>query len=147
MATLNHLKRLLGENEGLAVFAVTREDGSVHASVVNAGIVTHPTTGTEVVGVVVAGSTAKLRFTHFAGRASVTVRSAWSWAGVEGPTHIVGPDNPYPGIDAERLRMLLREVFIAAGGTHEDFSEYDRVMAKERRTVVLVQPERVLGSS
>ena len=30
---------------------------------------------------------------------------------------IIGPDDPHPAVDAERLRLLLREVFTAAGGT------------------------------
>jgi hypothetical protein len=34
-------------------------------------------------------------------------------------------------------------VFTAAGGTHDDWDEYDRVMAAERRTVVLLTPKRV----
>ena len=42
----------------------------------------------------------------------------------------------------ERLRLLLREIFTAAGGTHDDFDAYDRVMAEERRVAVLVTPER-----
>jgi hypothetical protein len=40
-----------------------------------------------------------------------------------------------------------REIFTAARGTHEDFDEYDQVMAEERRVAVLVEPERVYGSS
>jgi hypothetical protein len=51
------------------------------------------------------------------------------------------------GIDAERLRVLLREIFEAAGGTHEDWDEYDRVMAAERRVAVLIAPERVYGNN
>ena len=38
-----------------------------------------------------------------------------------------------PGIDADRLQLLLREIFTAAGGTHDDWDTYDRVMAAERR--------------
>ena len=48
-----------------------------------------------------------------------------------------------PGVDAERLRLLLREIFTAAGGTHDDSGRYDRVMAAERRVAVLVTPARV----
>jgi hypothetical protein len=44
-------------------------------------------------------------------------------------------------------RLLLREIFTAARGTHEDFDEYDQVMAEERRVAVLVEPERDFGSS
>ena len=50
------------------------------------------------------------------------------------------------GIDAEALRLLLREVFQAAGGTHDDFDEYDRVMATEGRVAVVVAPDRILGN-
>ena len=49
-------------------------------------------------------------------------------------------------IDAERLRLLLREIFTAAGGIHEDFGEYDRVMKAESRTAVLVHPEKVYSN-
>jgi hypothetical protein len=39
--------------------------------------------------------------------------------------------------------MLLRGVFVAAGGTHQDWDEFDRVMEADRRTAVLVAPERI----
>ena len=66
----------------------------------------------------------------------------WQWASAEGPVELAGPDDPLPGVDAERLRLLLREIFTAAGGTHDDWDTYDRVMAEERRAAVLLTPER-----
>jgi hypothetical protein len=66
---------------------------------------------------------------------------------VDGTSELIGPDDPADGIDAERLRLLLREVFTAAGGTHDDWDAYDRVMREERRTAVLVTPSRVYGNS
>ena len=63
-----------------------------------------------------------------------------------GPVELAGPDDPLAGIDGERLRLLLREVFTAAGGTHEDWDTYDRVMADDRRAAVLVHPERTYGN-
>jgi len=42
---------------------------------------------------------------------------------------------------------LLRDIFTAAGGTHDDWDEYDRVMANERRVAVLVERERTYGVS
>jgi hypothetical protein len=51
-----------------------------------------------------------------------------------------------PGIDAERLRLLLREIFTAAGGTHDDFDAYDAAMAAERRTAILLTPARLYGN-
>ncbi len=43
----------------------------------------------------------------------------------------------------ERLRQLLRAIFSAAGGEHDDWDDYDRTMVEERRTAVLVTPSRV----
>ena len=39
--------------------------------------------------------------------------------------------------------MLLQDVFRAAGGTHDDWDEYDRAMADERRAAVLIIPTRI----
>jgi hypothetical protein len=44
------------------------------------------------------------------------------------------------------LRLLLREVFVAAGGSHDNWAEYDRVMAEQRRTVVFVTPTRIYSN-
>ena len=38
--------------------------------------------------------------------------------------------------------VLLRDAYAAAGGSHPDLAEYDRAMAADRRTVVLLTPER-----
>ncbi len=40
-------------------------------------------------------------------------------------------------------RLLFRAIFTAAGGQHDDFDQYDRVMAAERLTAVLVPPTRI----
>ena len=64
---------------------------------------------------------------------------------MEGPTSIIGPDEP-DAPDTEVLRVLLRDVFIAAGGTHDDWDEYDRVMREDRRAAVLVTPERITSN-
>jgi PPOX class probable F420-dependent enzyme len=139
--------RLVGGDHGLCVVSTLRPDGTIHSSLVNAGVLTHPETGAEAVGMVLLGGTRKLANLRATSRLTIVVRDGWRWAAAEGPTWIVGPDDPVAGIDAERLRLLLREVFTAAGGTHEDWDEYDRVMATERRTVVLVTPDRVYGNS
>jgi hypothetical protein len=65
---------------------------------------------------------------------------------VEGRAELAGPDDPQSWLDPERLRLLLREIFQAAGGDHDDWAEYDRVMAEQRRTAVLIEPTRVYGS-
>jgi hypothetical protein len=49
----------------------------------------------------------------------MVVRAGWDWAAVEGPADLAGPDDGLPGLDAERIRVLLREIFTAAGGIHD----------------------------
>ena len=128
----------------LAIVSTTRADGTIQSTLVNAGVLAHPVSGDPVVGLV---SAVGVRLANLRVRpvATVAFRADWSSATVEGTTELIGPDDPYPGIDAERLRLLLREIFTAAGGTHDDFEEYDRVMAAERRCAVLLTPTRVYG--
>jgi hypothetical protein len=75
------------------------------------------------------------------------VRAGWEWASAEGPAEIAGPDELLPGFDPDGLPGLLRDVFTAAGGTHDDWPTYDRVMAEERRAAVMVSPERVYSNA
>jgi PPOX class probable F420-dependent enzyme len=144
---MDAFRALVAEDNGLAVVSIARPDGSVQSSVVNAGVLEHPTTGESVVGLVAAGGSAKLRLLRRNPRATVVLRAGWRWRGAEGPVDLIGPDDPFDGIDAERLRVLLREIFTAAGGTHDDWDAYDKVMADERRTAVLVKPERVYSNA
>jgi hypothetical protein len=67
--------------------------------------------------------------------------------GVDGTSRLIGPDDAVDGVDDEGLRLVLRAVFTGAGGTHDDWDTYDRVMREERRVAVLVEPERVYGNA
>jgi PPOX class probable F420-dependent enzyme len=145
MADLADFEALVPSDHGLVVMTVLGPDGRMRPSVVNAGVIDHPITGNRVVAVVIQGMARKLAHLRARPRASVVLRAGWQWAAVEGPVQIAGPDDPVDGIGPERLRLLLREIFTAGGGTHEDFDEYDRVMAAERRAAVLITPERVFG--
>jgi PPOX class probable F420-dependent enzyme len=133
-------------DHGLCVLSTVRPDGSIQSSVINAGVLAHPLTGDPVVGLVAAGGSRKLHHLRADPRATIVVRAGWQWATVEGSADLVGPDDPRREIDADRLRQLLRDVFRAAGGTHDDWDEYDRVMAAERRTAVLITPSRVYSN-
>ena len=146
MANIEDFRKLVAGDHGLVVVSVPRADGTISSSVVNAGVLPHPVTGETVVGMVVRGGTRKLARWRERPYANVVIRSGWQWAAAEGRVDLIGPDDPDPGIDAERLRMLLREIFTAAGGTHDDFGTYDRVMREERRAAVLVHPDRVYAS-
>ena len=133
-------------DRGLVVVSTLRDNGTIASSVVNAGVLEHPNSGATVVGMVIRGGTRKLGYLRERPYANVVARAGWQWAAAEGRAELAGPDDPMPGIDAERLRLLLREIFTAAGGTHEDFDEYDRVMRAERRAAVFVHPERVYAN-
>jgi PPOX class probable F420-dependent enzyme len=147
MTDLDAFTKLVPQDHGLAVVSTTRSDGTIQSSVVNTGVVDHPVRGEPVVGFVAAESSHRLRNLRARPRATVVVRAGWQWAGVEGPVELVGPDDHLDGVDDEGRRMLLRSIFTAAGGTHDDWDEYDRVMADERRVAVLVEPARTYGNS
>jgi len=131
---LENFARLVEGDHGLVVVSALRPDGTIQSS--------HPVTGAQVVGLVSRGDAHRLGYLRARPRATVVVRAGWEWASAEGPVELAGPGDPMPGVDAERLRLLLREIFTAAGGTHDDWPTYDRVMAEERRVAVLVTPER-----
>lgn len=65
----------------------------------------------------------------------------------QGGASLIGPDDQDPAFPDGDLPRLLREVFIAATGTHDDWAEYDRVMAAERRVAVFVDPARITGNA
>jgi len=75
-------------------------------------------------------------------RATLVFRAGWEWVAVTGPVELAGPDDDLPGLAADAVPPLLRDVFHAAGGAHDDLDAYDRAMATERRTAVLIRPER-----
>ncbi|HUF83742.1 MAG TPA: pyridoxamine 5'-phosphate oxidase [Acidimicrobiia bacterium] len=146
MTSLDRVKELVTRENGLAVVFTSRADGTGQASIVNAGVLAHPVSGDPVVGLVVRGDTLKHR--HLRKRPHVTVvfRVGWEWVAVEGDADLAGPDDELEGLDPGDVPKLLRDVFSAAGGTHDDWDEYDRVMAKERRLAVLVRPKRVYSN-
>lgn len=143
MADLELVQRLVAADHGLAVVSTTRANGTVQSSLVNAGVTTHPVDGTTVVAFVARGDAVKLANFRKRPYANVVFRAGWEWASVEGTTTLVGPNDALAGFDAVQIPALLRSIFVDAGGTHEDWDEYDRVMAAEGRTAVIVAPERI----
>ena len=146
MTDISDFAELLSLENGLCVLSTLRRDGSIQASVVNAGVMPHPLTGEQVVALVARGGTRKLHHLRADPRATIVARAGWKWASVEGDAEILGPDDPHPDVDGEALRVLLREVFQAAGGTHGDWDTYDRVMAEERRAAVFLAARRIYSN-
>jgi PPOX class probable F420-dependent enzyme len=146
MTTLKDAVALAAAESGLAVISTVRADGTVQASLVNVGLLPHPAGGQPVLGFTTYGKV-KLANLRARPQLAVTFRNGWRWATVEGRAELAGPDDVQPWLaDGDQLRLLLREVFTAAGGTHDNWDEYDRVMAKERRAVVLIEPSRVYSN-
>lgn len=139
--------RSIAERDSLVAVTTLRPDGTIHASVVNAGVVEDPVTKEARVGLVVRGDARKLSHLRRSGRASVVFRHGADWVAVEGPVTLFGPADPLEGFSEGQLAGLIRHIFVAAGGTHQDWEEFDRVMAAEARTAVLVTPARVSSNS
>jgi PPOX class probable F420-dependent enzyme len=143
---LSNFAELMSQDHGLCVFSTMRADGTVQSSVINGGVLDHPLTNLPVVGLVAIGGSLKLRNLRADPRATVVAKAGWQWAAVEGSAQLIGPDDPHPDVNSERLRLLLREIFTAAGGTHDDWDTYDRVMRNERRTAIFISPTRVYAN-
>jgi PPOX class probable F420-dependent enzyme len=147
VASLPDFEQVLSTERYLGVVCTTRRDGSVQASVVNVGVLEHPVVGGPVAAFVARGDALKLRHLRRDPRTTIVARSGWQWAAVEGTAELVGPDDPYDGVDEAARAELLRAVFRAAGGTHDDWAAYDRAMAEERRVVALVRPTRIYSNA
>lgn len=141
MPDLEDVRTMAGEDGNLAVVSVARADGSVHSSVVSAGVILDPVDGAPGVGLVAIGGSIKLRLLRNAPHATVLFKSGYRWIAVSGPTRLIGPDDgPDHGLD---IAKVIRSVYRAAGGEHDDWDEFDRVMANDRRCAVFVHAEKI----
>lgn len=144
---LSEVRELVGRESGLAVVVVHRRDGSAVTSVVNAGVIDHPTTGSSVVAFVVRGHARKLQHLRRDRRATIVFRVGWEWIAVEGTVDLVGPRDHLDGVPIDGIPRLLRMVYAAAvGGTAEDWSSLDAEMEAEGHTAALLRPSRIYGS-
>ncbi|AFM18215.1 PPOX class probable F420-dependent enzyme [Mycolicibacterium chubuense NBB4] len=145
MTTIDEAFALARDDNGLAVVATLRADDTIQSSVINAGPLSHPATGEPVLGFVTYGKV-KLNNLRARPQIAVTFRRGWHWATVEGRGELAGPDDPQPWLESDALPQLLRDIFTAAGGTHDDWDAYDRTMREQRRTAVLITPTRIYGN-
>src|SRR3954468_4059252 len=138
---LARFREIAALDHGLCVVSMQRPDGSIAVSVVNAGVMQHPRTGTDAVAFVARGLR-KLDHLRTGTPVTVVARAGWQWSAAEGTAEIFGPDDPQSDMDSEALRLLLRSVFTAAGGTHDDWDPYDQTLADERSAAVFITPVR-----
>ena len=146
IASLTDFASLLASERGIAVVCTGRADGTVQASIVNAGVLDHPVTGEPVAALVARGDALKVRHWRRDPRATLVARAGYQWVTVEGAVTLAGPDDHLEGVGPDGVPELLRSIFRAAGGTHDDWATFDRVMAEERRVAVLVTPTRVYSN-
>ncbi|MGE2728879.1 TIGR03618 family F420-dependent PPOX class oxidoreductase [Mycolicibacterium vaccae] len=147
MTSLPDAYALARDDHGLAAVSTLRADLTIQSSLINAGPLRHPATGELVLGFVTYG---RVKLTNLRNRPQITAtfRGGWRWAAVEGVAELAGPDDPQPWVtSADVLAGLLRDIFTAAGGTHDDWDAYDRTMREQRRTAVLVTPTRIYGNA
>ena len=144
MATIDDIRKLVALDHGLASLSTLRRDGSVQSTVVNAGVIDHPVTHVPVAAFVGRPATRKIAHLRAHPRGTLLWRAGWAWVAAEGDVELVGPDDALEGVAPDSVPALLRTVYAAAGGgEHDDWAEYDRVMAAERRVAVLLTPTRI----
>jgi PPOX class probable F420-dependent enzyme len=144
MATIEDIERLVTLDHGLASLSTIRPDGTVQSTVVSAGVVQHPITTQPVAAFVGRPATRKIAHLRHDPTATLQWRAGWAWVTAEGTVELVGPDDAMHGLATHELPALLRAVYTAAsGGPHDDWDEFDRVMAAERRMAVLLTPRRI----
>lgn len=144
---LDYVRELIERESGLAVAVVYRRDGSAMTSVVNAGVLDHPTTDEPVVGFVVRGHAKKLQHLRRDPRATIVIRVGWEWVAVDGTVELAGPNDPLVGLASESIPRLLRSIYAAAvGGTGDDWAALDGEMAAEGHTAALLRPSRIYRS-
>ena len=136
MTDLADFATVAAADHNFCVMTTTRADGTIQASVVTAGLMK------DAVVFVAAGGSRKLANLRARPSATIVASAGGAWVAVEGTAELVGPDDNPPA----NLRQLLRDAFKAAGGTHDDWDEYDRVMAEDRRAVVFITPRRVYSN-
>jgi hypothetical protein len=93
MTTLDDAVALASEESGLAVVSTLRADGTIQASLVNAGKMPHPATGAQTLAFVTYGKV-KLANLRARPQLAVTFRKGWMWATVEGTTRSPGSPTP-----------------------------------------------------
>jgi PPOX class probable F420-dependent enzyme len=145
MPDLRNVAEIAAASSYFGIVCTLRADNSVQASLVSAGVSTHPISGRQVLAFVAAGPV-KLANLRARPHTTVTFYQGRNWITVEGTAELAGPDDHQLGLAQDYLTRLLRNIFTEAGGTHDDWPTYDRTMARERRVAVLITPLRIYGN-
>ncbi len=133
------IRAFLSENHN-GVLTTFRKNGAAQMSIITCGVYR------EGVAFASAGGLAKLANLRRNPRCTLLVSQPdwWGYVVLEGHGDILSPENT----DPEELRVALREVYrVAADKDHPDWEEYDQAMKEEHRSVVIVVPEHIYGTT
>ena len=133
------LKGFVAENRR-GVLTTFRRDGAAQMSIITVGPYR------DGVAFTTTEERAKLHNLRRNPQCSLLVaRENWSaYLVLQGAARVFSAGNT----DGEELRRMLREVFrTAAGMEHPDWAEYDRAMAEQRRSAIIVVPEHIYGGN
>ena len=135
----DNAKQFLSENHH-AVLTTFRKNGAAQMSILSVGYYK------EGVAFTTTDDRAKLVNLKRDPRCSLLVSkdSWWGFIVLEGKAKVMSADNT----DADELRLALRDVFVAASGKeHPDWDEYDQAMRDDRRSAIIVVPDRIYGTA
>jgi PPOX class probable F420-dependent enzyme len=132
MPTLADVAAMLTQ-QPYAVVSTIRPSGTVQSTLVNVGLYD------DGVGFTTVGRSQKEYHLKRNPACTITIHHGPYWITVEGKARLYTWDDT----DLETMRHLLRDLYVAAGGTHDDWATYDRVVREERRAAVVVVPERI----
>lgn len=138
MTTLSEKAQTFLTEQHTAVLSTFRKNGATQMSIVSCGLYQGTAAFTTT------ADRAKLLNLKRDPRCSLLVskRDWWGYLVLEGRARLLNPGET----DAETLRAALRDVYSAAAGKeHPNWTEYDETTARERRSVVMVVPDRAYG--
>jgi PPOX class probable F420-dependent enzyme len=132
MPTLADVAAML-QQQPYAVVSTLRPSGTIQSTLVNVGLYE------DGVGFTTVGRSRKEYHLKRHPACTVTIHHGPYWITVEGQARL----RTWDDTDPETMRRVLREIYVAAGGTHDNWDTYDQVMRAERRAAVVVVPERI----
>lgn len=127
------VRRFLAENHH-GVLTTYRRNGAAQMSIVTCGLYA------EGVAFTVSNVPAKLANLRRDPRCSILVSQPdwWGYVVLQGTARLYSPGHTHP----EELRHILRDVYVAAAGQqHPDWDDYDRAVAADSRSAIVVIPE------
>jgi len=128
---------LASTNRG--VLTTFRRDGAAQMSIVTCGPYR------DGVAFTTTASRAKLLNLRRNPRCSLLVSNEnwWGFVVLDGLAQIISPENT----SADEYRNALRDVYrTASGEEHSNWDEYDQAMLDDRRSAVIVIPDRTYGT-